>query len=106
MNSIIYNKLVRDKIPDIIERSGKIAITEILSDEQYIKMLDKKLIEELDEYQNSKDVEELADLLEVIFTIVEAKGIHIMEFEQIRKDKEDKRGGFKQKILLKEVVDK
>lgn len=106
MNSIIYNKLVRDKIPDIIERSGKIAITEILSDEQYIKMLDKKLIEELDEYQNSKDVEELADLLEVIFTIVEAKGIHITEFEQIRKDKEDKRGGFKQKILLKEVVDK
>ena len=106
MNSIIYNKLVRDKIPDIIERSGKIAITEILSDEQYIKMLDKKLIEELDEYQNSKDVEELADLLEVIFTIVEAKGIHITEFEQIRKEKVDKRGGFKQKILLKEVVDK
>ncbi len=106
MSSIIYNKLVRDKIPDIIERSGKIAITEILSDEQYIKMLDKKLIEELDEYQNSKDVEELADLLEVIFTIVEAKGIHITEFEQIRKEKVDKRGGFKQKILLKEVVDK
>ncbi len=106
MSSIIYNKLVRDKIPDIIERSGKIAITEILSEEQYIKMLDKKLIEELDEYQNSKDVEELADLLEVLFTIVEAKGIHITEFEQIRKEKEDKRGGFKQKILLKKVVDK
>lgn len=105
MDKIIYNKLVRDNIPQIIEQSGKSFTTEILSDEQYIKMLDEKLTEELAEYQKSKDVEELADILEVIFAISEVKGIKVEELEQIRKQKANKCGGFRNKILLKEVIE-
>lgn len=87
MGTIVYNKLVRDKIPEIIEQSGKSIVTEILSDEQYIKILDEKLNEELSEFQKSKDIEELADLLEVIYTIARVRGIEVEELEQIRKEK-------------------
>ena len=74
MNNIFYNKLVRDRIPEIIEADGKTCITEILSDAQYLEMLDAKLNEELAEYQESKFLEELADLLEVMQAVVKARG--------------------------------
>lgn len=61
-----YHKLVRDRIPEIIEADGKTCVCETLSDENYISLLDQKLNEELAEYQESKSLEELADLLEVI----------------------------------------
>ena len=61
-----YNKLVRDRIPEIIESSGRTCVTEILSDEEYLKMLDAKLDEELAEYHADQNIEELADLMEVI----------------------------------------
>lgn len=70
----IYNKLVRDHIPEIIEADGKTCITEILPDAQYLEMLDAKLSEELAEYQEDKSLEELADLLEVIRAVVNARG--------------------------------
>ena len=98
-----YNKLVRDKIPEIIEADGNTCTTEFLSDEQYIKMLDEKLNEELAEYQESKDIEELADMLEVMYAIATARGYSQEQFETIRKQKADKRGGFEKKILLLEV---
>lgn len=103
--NITYNKLVRDKIPEIIENSGKTANTEILTDFKYIKLLDEKLTEECEEYQESKEIEELADILEVIYAISKTKGVSAEELEQIRKEKEDKRGGFLEKILLKEVME-
>lgn len=103
MSTKIYNKLVRDKIPEIIEADGKTCTTEILSDEQYIKMLDEKLNEELAEYQESKDIEELADMLEVMYAIATARGYSQEQLETIRKQKADKRGGFEKKILLLEV---
>jgi len=81
MNNKFYNKLVRDRIPEIIEADGKTCTTEILSDEQYIKMLDAKLGEELAEYQQSKSFEELADMLEVIHAIVKARGYSAEELE-------------------------
>ena len=61
-----YHKLVRDRIPEIIESDGKTCVCETLSDEEYIRLLDEKLNEELAEYQESKSLEELADLLEVM----------------------------------------
>ena len=106
MSTKIYSKLVRDKIPEIIEADNKTCLTEILSDNQYIEMLDKKLNEELLEYQESKDVEELADMLEVMHAIVVARGYSVEELEKIRKEKAEKRGDFKNKILLKEVIEK
>lgn len=100
-----YNKLVRDKIPQIIEADGKSCTTEILSNEEYIKMLDEKLNEEFIEYQESKAVEELADILEVVYAIATARGYSQEMVERIRKQKADKRGRFKKKILLKEVIE-
>ena len=104
MSVIKYSKLVRDRIPEIIESSGKSCICEILSDDQYIEMLDAKLNEELAEYQESKSMEELADLLEVIRAVALARGSSIEEVEAVRIAKAEKRGGFEKKLLLKEDV--
>ena len=101
-----YHKLVRDRIPEIIEADGKTCVTEILPDEQYLEMLDTKLNEELAEYQESKSLEELADLLEVLRAVVKARGWTWEELERVRQDKAAKRGGFEKKILLKEVLEK
>ena len=98
-----YHKLVRDRIPEIIEADGKTCVCEMLSDEEYIRLLDQKLNEELAEYQESKSLEELADLLEVMQAIVRARGWTLDELEQVRADKAAERGGFTKKILLKEV---
>lgn len=106
MKNSLFNKLVRDKIPSIIESDGKTCLSEILSDANYIRLLDEKLNEECAEYQESKSPEELADILEVVYAIAATQGLSIDELEQLRKDKADKRGGFEQKILLKEVIEK
>lgn len=98
-----YHKLVRDRIPEIIEADGKTCVCETLSDEDYISLLDRKLNEELAEYQESKSLEELADLLEVIRAVVKARGWTVEELEQVRTEKATKRGGFEKKILLREV---
>lgn len=100
-NTIIFNKLVRDKIPEIIANSGSKCTFEILSDEEYITMLDKKLDEELAEYHKDKDIEELADLLEVIYACAQARGYSLDDLEKFRINKATERGTFKNKILLK-----
>ena len=101
-----YNKLVRDRIPEIIESDGKICTTEILSDYQYLQMLDAKLNEEMAEYQESKSLEELADLLEVMRVVVKARGWRWEQLEQVRQEKAARRGSFEKKILLKEIREK
>ena len=98
-----YHKLVRDRIPEIIEADGKLCVCETLTDEDYIHLLDQKLNGELAEYQESKSLEELADLLEVVQAVVKARGWTLEELEKVRADKATKRGGFEKKILLKEV---
>lgn len=91
-------KLVRDKIPQIIRDDGKEPIVEILSEEDYLIELDKKLNEEVAEYQADKSLEEMADVLEVLFAICEARGHSVDELMQIREEKREKRGGFKDRI--------
>lgn len=98
-----YNKLVRDLIPEIIAESGKKCSIEILNDEEYIKSIDAKLDEELAEYHKDQNIEELADLLEVIYAAARARGYSIEELERIRVSKAQERGGFDKRILLKEV---
>lgn len=102
----MYNKLVRDKIPEIIEKSGNKCEIEVLSDEDYLKMLDAKLDEELAEYHNDQNLEELADLLEVIYAAAKARGFSIDELEELRKQKAEKRGGFENKLLLVKTFEK
>lgn len=102
---ISYNKLVRDRIPEIIESSGKSCTTEVLSTEEYLRMIDAKLDEELAEYHKDQNIEELADLLEVIRAAATARGYTIEDLERVRAEKAVKRGGFEKRILLKTVVD-
>lgn len=106
MKTIVYNKLVRDKIPQIIEDGGNSCVTEILSHEEYLRMVDAKLDEELAEYHADGSVEELADLLEVIYAAAKARGYTAEALEAIRKEKAKNRGGFDRKILLREVTEK
>lgn len=105
MKTIIYNKLIRDKIPQIIEQSGKRAVIEKLDDEQYFQLLNAKLGEELNEYLAGYSVEELADLVEVVYAILDFKKVSLVEFEKIRKEKADARGAFQERLLLKEVIE-
>ncbi|SFO65068.1 Predicted house-cleaning noncanonical NTP pyrophosphatase, all-alpha NTP-PPase (MazG) superfamily [Pseudobutyrivibrio sp. JW11] len=91
-------KLVRDKIPRIIQADGKSPIIRTLSEEDYLQELDKKLNEEVAEYQADKSIEEMADVLEVLYAICEARGHSLEELEQVRKEKSDKRGAFKERI--------
>ena len=100
----IYNKLVRDKIPEIINAGGAKTInTKILDNENYLQALNTKLKEELNEYLESGEVEELADLEEVLRAILDAKQVSYADFEAIRQNKVSKRGAFKQKIFLESV---
>lgn len=100
-----YNKLVRDRIPEIIESSGKKCVTKILDDEEYLRMIDAKLDEELAEYHEDQTVEELADLLEVIYAAAKARGYPLEQLESIRAEKAENRGAFEDKILLLEVME-
>ena len=98
---IEYNKLVRDKIPEIIESSGKKCDIEVLNDEQYLEYLNRKIMEEVKEYLESGEIEELADLEEVLRAILNTKNVTYEKFEKIRIAKVDKRGAFEKKLLLK-----
>ena len=103
--TIIHKKLVRDKIPAIIEGAGKTCLTRVLNDEEYIAALDTKLQEELKEYLADGSMEELADLLEVMMAAAKARGHEFSEVEAIRREKADKRGGFDQRIFLESVTE-
>ena len=99
-----YNKLVRDKIPEIIKDSGYIYKTHIADDLEYWEMLKAKLKEEVGEVLKDTNVtEELADVLEVIHAILDFKGITFEELEQIRLKKKDEKGGFGNKIILEKT---
>jgi predicted house-cleaning noncanonical NTP pyrophosphatase (MazG superfamily) len=97
---IKYNKAIRDKIPEIIAESGKKYNLKQLDDESFLAELETKLTEEVNEYAESKDVEELADLLEVIYRISELRGVSSDELDEIRKDKAEKRGKFDSNLFL------
>ena len=96
----IYNKLVRDNIPEIMISKGAKPVTRILSDEEYLEELNKKLLEEVKEYLESGEVEELADIEEVILAILDAKGLTKDDLEEVRFTKVLKRGAFNNKIFL------
>ena len=96
----LYNKAIRDKIPEIIAESGKKYNLKQLDDESFLAELETKLTEEVNEYAESKDVEELVDLLEVIYRISELRGVSSDELDEIRKDKAEKRGKFDSNLFL------
>lgn len=99
-----YDKLIRDRIPEIIEKNGQTARIRRLSNEEYLVKLDEKLDEELAEYHADGSVEELADLLEVIYAAARARGCTAEKLDEIRREKVEKRGAFEKKLLLEEVL--
>ncbi len=98
-----YNKLVRDKIPEIIKKAGKEPITHIANEEEYWRKLKEKLQEEVGEFLKESNEEELSDILEVINAICDFKNINKEGLESVRKGKAEKRGKFEEKIILDEV---
>ncbi|WP_157349484.1 nucleoside triphosphate pyrophosphohydrolase [Bacillus sp. EE-W1] len=104
-----YNKLIRNKIPQIIKSNGKTPTIRILNEDEYIKELCKKTQEELTEYIEAKTkpdkLEELSDLLELINGLAEYEGATLEEINNIRKKKAKERGGFSDRVFLIEVTD-
>lgn len=101
---IIYNKLVRDKIPEVIQAAGKTCTIEKISDNQkVISLLEEKFLEEWVEYQEAKNVEEIADLIEVLLSLSERLGTSRDDLMKIIDQKAEKRGGFKEGIFLVSV---
>jgi predicted house-cleaning noncanonical NTP pyrophosphatase (MazG superfamily) len=98
-----YNKLVRDKIPEIITADGKQANIRILSNKEYREELIKKLQEEAKELAESPSAEELADIKELVIAIREALGLRAGELEEVRRQKAAKNGRFKKRIFLESV---
>ncbi len=103
MRIIVYNKLVRNDIPRVIEENQKIAKTRTVSDMAFRQALEAKLMEELKEWQESYDPEELADLFEVVYAMAEESGHSIEEIQCLAKDKRKQKGGFSEGIWLDQV---
>jgi len=98
---VVFEKLVRDRIPEIIQKSGGQPVTRILTeDAEYLQALEQKLDEETGEFHESKSLEELADLLEVIYALTEATGHSREELQEAFDAKHRSRGGFSQRIFL------
>jgi len=98
-----YNKLIRDQIPEIIKSRKAVPITHIASNDEYRQKLKEKLQEEVDEFLEDSNGEELADILEVIYSLCDLYNIDKDKLEQIRKEKAKKRGNFKDRIILDEI---
>ncbi|MCW3990306.1 MAG: nucleoside triphosphate pyrophosphohydrolase [Candidatus Bathyarchaeota archaeon] len=98
-----YNKAIRDKIPELIENSGKRGIVKQLSDEEFLPELEKKLNEEVNEYLSSGDIEELVDITEIINRILELRNVSRKDFESILSEKRKNRGAFDSNYFLIEV---
>lgn len=103
----IYNKLVRDNIPNIIKNNGETPIIRILTNEEYKQELEKKLYEEYQEVLESSGedrVEELADMLEVIKALAKLENKYLEDIINIANQKNSKRGSFNDKIFLEKVI--
>ncbi|MFQ6040410.1 MAG: nucleoside triphosphate pyrophosphohydrolase [Candidatus Poribacteria bacterium] len=100
MKQVVYKKLVRDRIPDIIAADGRRAKTRVLGEHEYVSELKRKLAEEVEEFQASGDAGELADIMEVVYALAVHLGVNPPELEKMRQAKRDERGGFDRKIFL------
>lgn len=96
----VYNKLVRDKIPAMIEDQGERPNVRILEEDEYLRLLHAKLDEEVEEFHRDRNAEELADILEVVFALAESIGCTQEELQKVYSQKHAQRGGFRDRIYL------
>lgn len=104
----VYNKLVRDKIPQVIEKSGSHYDVHIAEKAELVGLLETKMEEEFAEYKEARNLEgqnleELADMMEVVFGLAKALGYSEEELMKVREEKREKRGGFEEGIVLERV---
>jgi predicted house-cleaning noncanonical NTP pyrophosphatase (MazG superfamily) len=102
---IVYNKLVRDRIPEIIAADGKSCVVRVLERDECLRELRRKLEEELREYLQSAEILELVDLAEIIYALAQEEGIDAAAFDQLRRTKRSTRGGFERRLFLERVED-
>ena len=98
-----YNKLVRDKVPDVLKRKGKKYEAHVANDEEYWQTLKQKLLEETEEFLESEGEEEIADILDVLDEIFEFMGLKRKYIEFVRKQKAKEKGKFKKRIILEKA---
>jgi predicted house-cleaning noncanonical NTP pyrophosphatase (MazG superfamily) len=99
------NKLVRDLIPQLIEENGHEPVIRQLEDEEYFQALKDKLQEEVSEYLENEDPEELADIIEIIRAIIDYHSMTYDELEDTRETKKQQRGSFSERIFLEEIIE-
>jgi len=102
----IYNKLVRDKIPEIIKKNDKKFDSHIAKEKEYLKLLEAKLMEEVNEFLEDKTLEELADIIEVVVAFSKELGYSENDLFEVRKKKALDRGAFNERIVLEKVYNK
>lgn len=100
-----YNKLVRDKIPEIIKEAGKTCNIRYADEKEQLKLLEEKIQEEVSEYIEAKNLEELADIMEVLFGLAKNLGFSEEELLKCREDKRNQRGGFEEGVVLLEIYE-
>lgn len=105
MEEKVYNKLVRDKIPQVIKQDNKVPFTHVVTEEEVKPLLFHKLIEELEEFKATPNEEELADILEVIDGIAFAHKFSMDRVLEIKAQKKESRGGFNKRIILEKVIE-
>lgn len=98
-----YNKLVRDKIPEIIRQKGGSPITHIADNKEYWEKLKEKLLEEFEEFKKDESAEEFADMMEVLDAIADYKNFSVADVQWIKEKKAEERGKFKDRIILDEL---
>ena len=105
----VYNKLIRDRIPEIIHEAGQIPVIKQLDQTEHVEQARLKLYEEIKEYEEThsdeESLEELADILELVYTLGKMHGASYEELNRIREAKREKRGGFDKGLFLEEVLD-
>ncbi|MBD3251502.1 phosphoribosyl-ATP pyrophosphohydrolase [Candidatus Uhrbacteria bacterium] len=98
---IQYNKLVRHKVPELIRGKGeKVEFRPVKNDEEYWKLLKQKLIEEANEFQKDESIDELTDLIEVLYAICAHQGVRKEDLIRVRKERKERRGGYEQRVYL------
>ena len=100
-----YNKLVRDRIPELIKESGRASTSRILSKEEYFNALLDKIVEEIEEYRSSGLEEEIADVYEALDCLVEFKEYEPMHIDYLKLIRKEARGSFRERVLLIDVDD-
>ena len=97
-----YNKLIRDKIPEHIKNKGGVPFTHIADEKEYWQKLKEKLSEEVEEFKKDENIEELADVFEVIDAVIDYKRFNKAEIETLKEKKAEEKGRFKKRIILDE----